>query len=172
ESRRRPHVGIKSLSMSMAASHYLESDHGRQAGVTSVVHKRRGLPFRVISRPYRLSAELSARLPFLARIRGARLGERHEASPKGVSASGRGRRRAPGDVAHRSGPSLSDAANHDRRALPGGRAHRYARAHPRRACAGITRPARDHRERPLAAQQKAEIKKWWPILKAANIKGE
>jgi hypothetical protein len=24
----------------------------------------------------------------------------------------------------------------------------------------------------LAAQQKAEIEKWWPILKAANIKGE
>jgi tripartite-type tricarboxylate transporter receptor subunit TctC len=24
----------------------------------------------------------------------------------------------------------------------------------------------------LAAQQKAEIEKWWPIMKAANIKGE
>jgi len=24
----------------------------------------------------------------------------------------------------------------------------------------------------LAAQQEAEIEKWWPILKAANIKGE
>ncbi len=24
----------------------------------------------------------------------------------------------------------------------------------------------------LAAQQRAEIEKWWPILKAANIKGE
>jgi tripartite-type tricarboxylate transporter receptor subunit TctC len=24
----------------------------------------------------------------------------------------------------------------------------------------------------LAAQQKAEIEKWWPIVKAANIKGE
>jgi tripartite-type tricarboxylate transporter receptor subunit TctC len=24
----------------------------------------------------------------------------------------------------------------------------------------------------LAAQQKAEIEKWWPILKAANIKAE
>src|SRR5499427_4718902 len=49
--------------MSMAASDYLESDRGRQASVTSVVHKRRGLPFRVISRPYRLSAEPSAGLP-------------------------------------------------------------------------------------------------------------
>src|SRR5215469_96131 len=133
--------------MSMAASDYLESDRGRQAGVTSVVHKRPGLPFRVISRPYRLSAELFARLPFLARIRGARLGERHEASPKNISASGRGRRRAPGDVAHRNGASLSDAADHDCRALPGGRAHRYARANPCRACAGVARPARDHRER-------------------------
>jgi hypothetical protein len=24
----------------------------------------------------------------------------------------------------------------------------------------------------LAAQQKAEIEKWWPILKVANIEGE
>jgi len=24
----------------------------------------------------------------------------------------------------------------------------------------------------LAAQQKAEIEKWWPIIKAANIKAE
>jgi tripartite-type tricarboxylate transporter receptor subunit TctC len=24
----------------------------------------------------------------------------------------------------------------------------------------------------LAAQQKAEIEKWWPVVKAANIKGE
>ena len=24
----------------------------------------------------------------------------------------------------------------------------------------------------LSAQQKAEIEKWWPIIKAANIKGE
>jgi tripartite-type tricarboxylate transporter receptor subunit TctC len=25
---------------------------------------------------------------------------------------------------------------------------------------------------PLAAQQKAEIEKWWPIIKAANINAE
>src|SRR5262249_28093035 len=70
-------------------------------------------------------------------IHGARLGDRREAPPKNISAPGRGRRRAPGDVAHRNGASLSDAADHDRRALPGGRAHRYARAHPRRASSDI-----------------------------------
>src|SRR5262249_39403027 len=37
--------------------------------------------------------------------------------------------------------------------LPGGRAHRYARAHPRRACADIARPARDHREQRHLSRQ-------------------
>ena len=38
---------------------------------------------------------------------------------------------------------------------------------------GVEPPARD-RQTPqaLAALQKAEIEKWWPIIKAANIKGE
>ena len=34
-------------------------------------------------------------------------------------------------------------------------------------------PAREQQTpQALAAQQKAEIEKWWPILKAANIKAE
>src|SRR5262249_15998615 len=60
ESRRRPHVGNKLLSMSMAASDYLGSGHGPQAVVAAIVHKRPGIPFRVISRPYRFVARLSA----------------------------------------------------------------------------------------------------------------
>jgi hypothetical protein len=49
--------------MSMAASDYLGSDHVRQAGVTSVVHKRQRIPFRVVRRPYSLSAAPPAGLP-------------------------------------------------------------------------------------------------------------
>src|SRR5262249_10204325 len=109
EARRRPHVGNKLLSMSMAASDYLRSGHGPPAVVAAIVHKRRGIPFRVISRPYRLSARLSAgglpRFRVCAYPRGT-FGEHREASPKNISASGRGRRRAPGDVAHRNGASL------------------------------------------------------------------
>jgi hypothetical protein len=35
-------------------------------------------------------------------------------------------------------------------------------------------PRRRRRQTPegLRAHQKAEIEKWWPIIKAANIKGE
>src|SRR5215467_8294549 len=78
ESRRRPHVGNKLLSMSMAASDYLGSGHGPQAAVAAIVHKRREIPFRVIWLPYRLSARLSAGLPgfAFAHIRAACLGER------------------------------------------------------------------------------------------------
>ena len=38
---------------------------------------------------------------------------------------------------------------------------------------GLEIPARD-RQSPeaLGAYQKAEIEKWWPLIKAANIKGE
>src|SRR5262249_5840476 len=104
--------------MSMAASNYLGSDHGRQAVVASIVHKRPRIPFRVIWRPYSWSAELPAGgLPAFRVFEypRARLGEYYETSPKNVSASGRGRCRAPGRIAHRGGASLSDAANHDRR---------------------------------------------------------
>ena len=33
-------------------------------------------------------------------------------------------------------------------------------------------PREDQNPQTLAAYHKAEIEKWWPILKAANIKGE
>ena len=33
-------------------------------------------------------------------------------------------------------------------------------------------PREDQNPQTLAAHHKAEIEKWWPILKAANIKGE
>ena len=38
-------------------------------------------------------------------------------------------------------------------------------------CQG-TWPREQQTPEELAAQQKAEIEKWWPIIKAANIKGE
>jgi hypothetical protein len=41
----------------------------------------------------------------------------------------------------------------------------------RRGCPGFTRREQQTPEA-LAAQQKAEIEKWWPIIKAANIKAE
>jgi tripartite-type tricarboxylate transporter receptor subunit TctC len=38
---------------------------------------------------------------------------------------------------------------------------------------GLALPARDQQTpEGLAANQKAEIEKWWPIIKAANIKGQ
>ena len=38
---------------------------------------------------------------------------------------------------------------------------------------GLEIPARDQQvPEALGALQKAEIKKWWPLIKAANIKGE
>jgi tripartite-type tricarboxylate transporter receptor subunit TctC len=38
---------------------------------------------------------------------------------------------------------------------------------------GMSIPSRDQQTpEALAAFQKAEIEKWWPIIKAANIKGE
>src|SRR5262249_4671554 len=55
--------------MSMAASDYLASDHGRQAVVAPIVHKRRGLPVRVISRPYRLSGIPLRRTAEVSRLR-------------------------------------------------------------------------------------------------------
>jgi len=33
-------------------------------------------------------------------------------------------------------------------------------------------PREQQRQEALAAYHKAEIEKWWPIIKAANIKGE
>jgi tripartite-type tricarboxylate transporter receptor subunit TctC len=33
-------------------------------------------------------------------------------------------------------------------------------------------PSEQQTPQALAAQQKAEIEKWWPIIKAANMKGE
>jgi len=37
---------------------------------------------------------------------------------------------------------------------------------------GLQIPATEQTPRALGALQKAEIEKWWPIIKAANIKGE
>ena len=38
---------------------------------------------------------------------------------------------------------------------------------------GLALPTRDQQTpEALAAYQKAEIEKWWPIIKAANIKGQ
>ena len=64
-----------------------------------------------------------------------------------ISASGRGRCRAAGRLAHRMGASLSDAAGaHHRRHLPPGGAHRHHRAPDRSMAVGAARPAIRHRE--------------------------
>lgn len=37
---------------------------------------------------------------------------------------------------------------------------------------GLIVPREQQSPEALSAQQKADIEKWWPIIKAANIKGE
>src|SRR5690349_21095878 len=58
--------------MSMAASHYLGSDHGGKPALPRSFTNDEGIPFHVIRRPYSLSAEPSAGLPTfrVAHIRG------------------------------------------------------------------------------------------------------
>jgi hypothetical protein len=107
----------------------------------------------------------------------------------------------PGKYRECDGAGLSVSSHHDRRAVRGGRGDGYDRARDGRAnekfawstrhCGGRDWRGRYHRGRPgrtrgtrrlfprdrqppeaLGAFQKAEIEKWWPIIKAANIKGE
>ena len=79
--------------------------------------------------------------------------ERHETSPPKFSASGRGRCRAAGRLAHRVGASLSDAAGaHDRR-LCRRRRGRHRRAPDRSMAVGAARPAIRHREPAGCRQQ-------------------
>ena len=71
-----------------------------------------------------------------------------------ISASGRGRCRAAGRVAHRVGASLSDAAGaHHCRRLPPGGVERHSRAPDRPMAVGAARPAICHREPAGGRQQ-------------------
>ena len=63
-----------------------------------------------------------------------------------ISASGRGRCRAAGRLAHRAGASLSDAAGAHRRRLCRRRCDRHRRASDRPMAVGAARPAIRHRE--------------------------
>jgi hypothetical protein len=55
---------------------------------------------------------------------------------------------------------------------------RYKLSWPSRTCARELQlgqeifPREQQTPEGLAAHQKAEIEKWWPIIKSANIKGE
>ena len=63
-----------------------------------------------------------------------------------ISASGRGRCRAAGRVARRTGASLSDAAGADHRRLSAGWRHRHRCAPDRSMAVGAARPAIHRRE--------------------------
>ena len=70
-----------------------------------------------------------------------------------ISASGRGRCRAPGRLALRLGANLSDAAGAHRRRLCRRRRDRHRRAPDRPMAVGASRPAIRHREQAGGRQQ-------------------
>ena len=92
--------------------------------------------------------------------------------------------RPPTKAACRASTCRDGSASSGRAALPkdvrgASSTARWCRRWPIRRCASAspssasTSPRRSSRRREgLAAFQKAEIEKWWPIIKAANIKGE
>jgi hypothetical protein len=110
------------------------------------------------------------------------LGGSHETCAPQIFASGRGRCGAAHGVADRAGRSISVAADHDDRAprpiidklnIAVGDALGNPQVRQRFMEMGLELPAPEQQTpEALAAYQKAEIEKWWPIIKAAGIRGE